>query len=57
MFNIIAYITISLCLLTLHVTMTCVNATNTGWLPPHNATIKKHLTCPCNMAIWARRTK
>ena len=30
MFNIIAYITISLCLLTSYVTMTYVNATNTG---------------------------
>ena len=52
MFNIIAYITISLCLLTSHVTMTYVNATNTGWLPPHNDTTKQHLTCPCKMAIW-----
>ena len=40
MFNIIAYITISLCLLTSHVTMTCVKVTNTGWQPPHNATTK-----------------
>ena len=40
MFNIIADITIPLCLLTSHVTTTCVNATNTGWLPPHNATAK-----------------
>ena len=40
MFNIIADITISLHLLTSHVTMTCVNTTNTGWLPPHNATTK-----------------
>ena len=40
MFNIIADVTISLCLLTSHVTMTCVNATNTGWLPPNNATAK-----------------
>ena len=40
MFNIIAYITISLCLLTSHMTMTCLNATNTGWLPPHNTTTK-----------------
>ena len=40
LFNIIAYITISLCLLTSHVTMTCVNVTNTGWLPPHSAKTK-----------------
>ena len=40
MFNIIAYITISLCFLTSHVTTTCVNTTNTGWLHPHNATTK-----------------
>ena len=38
MFNIMADITISLCLLKSHVTMTCVHATNTGWLPPNNAT-------------------
>ena len=44
MFNIMAYITVSLCLLTSHVAMTCVNGANTGchtgWLPPHNATTK-----------------
>ena len=40
MFNIIANITISVCFLKSHVTITCVNATNTDWLSPNNATTK-----------------